>query len=267
MRDRCASWQREHDPPRKPRFPVYNDAVSGPGSSRRTRSRTSAATGRVPACHPRKEGFVNALLSLSRAIDAINERVGKTIDLADPGRRRDQRRQRGRALRSERQFERVARDPVVPVLGGVPALAGYMLQAQRAHPHRRRRRPPVGARAELDRRLRHRLLPAADGDPHPVAVVAGVHDAWSATRCRQRRRPRALAGAAAGADRLLPADAAGHFRAHQAHRLPAEGPDPLDKAGTDRRGTAGEEIRAPRSRRGRPRGTHGAGHGPQGEQT
>ena len=49
------------------------------------------------------------------------------------------------------------------------------------------------------------LLP--DGDPDHVAVVAGVRRRLRAQRSvDQRRRPHHLAGAAAGAGRLLPAD-------------------------------------------------------------
>ena len=63
------------------------------------------------------------------------------------------------------------------------------------------------ARAGLDRHLRHAVLPAADGDPDHVAVVAGVRRCVRAQRgVDQRRRPDHLAGAAAGAGRLLPAD-------------------------------------------------------------
>ena len=71
-----------------------------------------------------------------------------------------------------------------------------------------------------------------------------------------------LAGAPADADRLLPAAAAGALRTHQAHRLPdRERPQSAGQGqGTDRRGTAGCGNQAPtRDRRGRRRGEQPGG--------
>jgi len=54
-----------------------------------------------------------------------------------------------------------ARAAVVSVLGRVPPLLGLHPASQRAHPHRRRRRQPFAPQADLDRHLRHAVLPAA----------------------------------------------------------------------------------------------------------
>ncbi len=89
--------------------------------------------------------------------------------------------------------------------------------AQRAHPHRRRRGTTVEPHADLDRRVRHRGLPAADGARDHVPVVGRVHALVEHQRSvEQRRRARHLARTTAGARGLLPAVAAGHFAADQA---------------------------------------------------
>ena len=70
----------ETRPRRQPRnvgFPVYNDAVSEPGSPV-ARGRQERRRVAIAGVSFEEGGFVNALLSLSRIIDGINERVGKT---------------------------------------------------------------------------------------------------------------------------------------------------------------------------------------------
>ena len=117
---------------------------------------------------------MNALLALSRAIDAATERIGRTIYwlvlvavLISA------------ANAIVRKIFNYSSNSFLEIQWYLFSLiflfcAGYTLQAQRARAHRHHHRPAVGARARVDRHLRHALLPAADGDPDHVAVVAGV---------------------------------------------------------------------------------------------
>src|SRR6267143_2164503 len=124
-----------------------------------------------------------------------------------------QRRECHFALCAFDRLERLARAAVVSVLGRVPPLLGLHAASQRAHPDRRRRCQPVAPQADLDRHLRHAVLPAAD---------RGVHERLDQRRdFGQRRRPDPLAGEAAGAGGIFPAHPAGHLRADQALRVPA----------------------------------------------
>ena len=99
--------------------------------------------------------------------------------------------------------------------------------AQRACAHRHHLGTAFRAGAELDRRrsvLVFFLFPMAF--VIMWFVVAAVHGFVHPQRgVDQRRRPHHLAGASHGADRLLPADRSGRIRADQAHRVPA-GQDP-----------------------------------------
>ncbi len=124
-------------------------------------------------------------------------------DLARAHRRRDQRRQCRGPVRLRLELERPARDPVVPVLGDLPAVRRLRPEEERAHSHRRHLRPLLAADAALDRRVRvHRLL-HADGDDDALAVVAGVHERLELRRdVRQPRRTGALAGAPAASGGL-----------------------------------------------------------------
>ena len=129
---------------------------------------------------------MNALLALSRAIDAITERVGRVvywlvlivvlISAANA------------IVRKVFNYSSNAFLEIQWYLFSVIFLfgAGYTL-LRNEHVRidiitgRLSR-----ARAELDRRRRHRALPVADGDPHHVAVVAAVRRlATRATRCRR----------------------------------------------------------------------------------
>ena len=121
---------------------------------------------------------MKSLLALSGLIDRVSERIGHTIywlvlvavliSAANA------------VVRKAFNWSSnsLPRDPVVPVLGDLPVLRRLHADAQRARAHRRHHRPPFDARAGLDRHLRHAVLPAADGDPHHVAVVAGVRRAY-----------------------------------------------------------------------------------------
>src|SRR2546425_129523 len=156
-------------------------------------------------------------------------------------------RQRHVSLRAFDRLERVARAAVVSVCRGVPALLRLHAAAQRAYPDRRHRGSPVAPRSDVDRHLRHALLPAADGDLCHVALLADIHECLEQQRdLRQRGRPDPLAGPPSGSGRLLPAVASGSLRTDQAHRLP-EGPD-SGSAGKAR-GPAGTGHRARRSRK------------------
>ena len=185
---------------------IYNRArnaaaVSAPdpagGGGQNTYNRADTAGGRTknlnsararPRCSPpppqaTKRERPSCLLTRSRPPQR-GHRQGD--GLAHPDRRRHQRRQRRRPLCDRLELQRAARDPVVPVLGGLPALRRIRSVQERAHPHRRDFRPPVAASAELDRCLRHRRLPLADGHHDDVAVLAGVHERMA---FRRRHRP------------------------------------------------------------------------------
>ena len=122
---------------------------------------------------------MNALLALSRAIDALNERVGRTVYwlvlaavLISAG----------NAI--VRKLFDVSSNAFLEIQWylfsvDLPVLRRLHAAAQRARAHRRHRGPAVDARAGLDRHPRHALLPAADGDHHHVAVVAGVRRTYA----------------------------------------------------------------------------------------
>ncbi len=176
---------------------------------------------------------MKALLTLSRAIDGLNTRIGrgliwlvlaavlisavnaivrKAFDISSNA-------------FLETQWYLFSAD--------LPALLAVHAAAQRAHPDRRRRRPAVEPRADLDRRVRHRLLPAADGADDHVPVVGRVHALVEHQRnVEQCGRARHLAGAAPGAGGLLPAVAAGHLAADQAASRTCAGRDPIRTRGT-----------------------------------
>src|SRR3954467_3196641 len=93
----------------------------------------------------------------------------------------------------------------------------------------------------MDRYLRHRLFPDADGHRDHVAVLAGVPGCLPQRRgFHQCRRPDGLARAPHAAAGLSPPDPAGHLRAHQARRIPARPHSGSHGEGqrSDRRGAA-----------------------------
>ena len=191
---------------------------------------------------------MNALLAFSRAIDGLNARIGRAHDLAGAGRGADQRRQRDRPQGVRHELERVPRDAVVPVLGDLPALLAVHAAAQRAHPHRRRRRAAVEPRRRPGSTSSAPCSSCCRWRSDHVPVVDRVHALVEHQRgVDQRRRTRRLAGAAAGAGRLLPAGAAGHFAADQARRVPARAGARPERSSTIR----------PRRRRRSPRRSSG----------
>ncbi len=143
---------------------------------------------------------MNLLLTISRAIDALNERIGRAGSVARPGDGAGELRQRHLPLPAQPELERLPRAAVVPVRHGVPALLGLHAAAQRAHPHRRRVVAAVSPRTRMWIDIFGTvffLLPVYA--LHHVAVVADVHERVDQRRdLQQRRRPDPLAGAAAG---------------------------------------------------------------------
>ena len=137
----------------------------GSASARAVRQGTaredSGRDGRVPDDKPRHRRAQRALRAHRRLVRPA-------------GRGADQRRQCRHPLRLELQLQRLAGDPVVFLRRDLPALRRLHPAAQRACPHRRRRRPAVGARPGLDRPRRLARLPAADGAHHRRAGLAGV---------------------------------------------------------------------------------------------
>ena len=107
---------------------------------------------------------MKALLALSRAIDALNERIGRTvywlvlaavlISAANA------------IVRKAFDWSSNAFLEIQWYLFSAIFLLLRRLHAaaQRARAHRRHRRPAVDARAGVDRHLRHAVLPVADGD-------------------------------------------------------------------------------------------------------
>src|SRR5882762_5559095 len=203
-------------------------------------------TGSGPARFESKLGRENTLPAVGFAPHRCAERAHrKDRVLAGARHGTGERRQRDLALHVLHRLERVARAAVVFVRRGLPALLRVHAAAQRAYPDRRDRRQPVAPRADVDRHLRHALLPLADGGLYHVALLADIHERLEQQRdLRQRRRPDTLARAATGSGRILSAVAARLLRADQAHRLP-EGPHP-ESAGKAR-GPAGTGHRARRS--------------------
>ena len=102
-------------------------------------------------------------LGLARAIDSLNDRVGKLTYWLVLVAVLDQRRQRGHALSVRSELQRLARDPVVLFSAVFLLCAGYTLL------HNQHIRIDIvsgrfsQARAGLDRHLRHAFLSAADG--------------------------------------------------------------------------------------------------------
>ena len=151
--------------------------------------------------------MMKVLLLISRAIDALNERIGRVADLARARDGAGERSQRAGALRSSTCSSNAWLEMQWYLFAAVFLLcAGYTLLHNE---HIRIDVVCVAALAphpDLDRHLRHALLPAADGVvimwlSWPIFV-----DAWVEQRdVQQRRRPDPLAGAAAGSGRLLAA--------------------------------------------------------------
>ena len=163
----------------------------------------------VAGCTPRREASVNALLALSRAIDAHERAHRPPRLLAGPRGRADQRRQRdrpqGRSTTSSNAFLEMQWYLFSAVFLLVRRLHAA---AQRARAHRHHRRPAL-ARA---RRPGSTSSARSSSCCRWRSSSCGCRgrcscDAFTQQRdLDQRRRPHPLAGAAAGAGRLPPAD-------------------------------------------------------------
>src|SRR3954469_7847445 len=97
----------------------------------------------------------------------------------------------------------------------------------------------------MDRYLRHRLFPDADGHRYHVAVLAGVPGCLPQRRgFHQCRRADGVAGAPHAAAGLFPPDPARHLRAHQTRRIPARPHSGSHGEGrrSDRRGAACRSV-------------------------
>src|SRR6267378_2533883 len=213
------------------------EAASTITTSSRPRRRQPTESGGVPSEIP-------ALRFAPHRCDERAHRAHRV--LAGPHHGAGERRQRYVPLRFLDCLQRLARAAVVSVRSGLPALLWIHAAAQRAYPDRRDRRQPLAPRADVDRHLRHALLPAADGGLCHLAFLADIHECLEQQRdFRQRRRPDPVAGAASGSRGLLPALAARRLGVDQAHRV-SQGPD-SGSAGKAR-GPAGTGHSARRSR-------------------
>ena len=139
---------------------------------------------------------MKSLLALSRAIDALNERLGRLANWRRPDRLRHQRRQRDdRATRST--CRRNAWLEIQWYLFAGDGDARRLLHAahERARARRHPLHAPVRARQGVARPARHAVLPAAVDAADRLAVVAVLHAVLDDPGdLEQRRRADPLAG-------------------------------------------------------------------------
>ena len=191
---------------------------------------------------------MNALLALSRAIDAHHRARRPRRLLAGAGRRADQRRQRRWSASVQLQLERVPRDPVVPVLGDLPVLRRLHAAAQRARAHRHH----PGRLVARARRTGSTSSARASSCCRCRSSSCGCPGRCSSTRYARHEVSTNAGGLIIWPARLMvpigfcAADHAGRLRADQAHRVPARAHSGSTAEAREqvRRGGAGRGDRA-----------------------